>query len=41
MAFVLAVMAFSKSSIGGKAKPDSIDEVIGFTITPASIAKPL
>ena len=41
MAFVFAVITFSKSSIGGNAKPVSMAEVIGTTFTPAAQAKPL
>jgi hypothetical protein len=41
IAFVFGVITFSKSSIGGRAKPVSILEVMGTTFTPAAQAKPL
>jgi hypothetical protein len=41
IALVFPVITFSKSEIGGRAKPVSIREVIGTTLTPAAQAKPL
>ena len=35
------VIAFSNSSMGGNAKRVSMDDMIGFTVTPASTANPL
>ena len=40
IAFVLGVMAFSKSSTEGSAKPSSMREVTVFTVRPAVTAKP-
>ena len=37
--FVLSVISASNASMFGKAKPSSILAVIGFTTTPAAIAK--
>ena len=40
IAFVFAVITFSKSDIGGNAKLVSMWEVMGITFTPAATAKP-
>ena len=41
IAFVFGVISFSNSAIGGNAKPLSIDDFTGTTVTPEAVAKPL
>ena len=40
IAFVFGVINFSKAAIGGKAKPSSIVEITGTTVTPEAVENP-